>query len=88
MNFRNSELGKEAIIEAINNQIENNDPEETKQTYDRLMVEIGDHEEVMKYLGIVMSAEIFNILKNQELFNRQRYIERLNKLPDTSWLDK
>lgn len=88
MNFRNSELGKEAIIEAINNQIENNDPAETKHTYDRLVAEIGDHEEVMKYLGIVMSAEIFDVLKNQELFNRQRYIERLNKLPDTSWLDK
>ncbi len=88
MNFKNSELSKEAIIKAINNQIKNNDPAETKHTYDRLMAEMGDHEEVMKYLGIVMSAEIFDVLKKKEPFNRERYIERLNKLPDTAWLDK
>ena len=75
------------MLEAINNQIQNNDPPETKQTYDRLMKEIKNHDEVMKYLGVVMMAEIFDILKSKKPFNKKRYIERLNKLPDISWAE-
>ena len=75
----------EAVFEAINNQIQGNNPPETKQTYDRLMKEIKNHDEVMKYIGVVMMAEILDILKSKKPFNKKRYIERLNKLPDISW---
>jgi hypothetical protein len=77
----------EAALEAINNQIKNNNPPETKQTYDRLMKIIKNHDEVMKYLGVVMMAEIFDVLKNKQPYDEKRFIERLNKLPDTSWAD-
>jgi uncharacterized hydantoinase/oxoprolinase family protein len=77
----------EAALEAINNQINNNNPPETKQTYDRLMKIINNHDEVMKYLGVVMMAEIFDVLKTKQPFDEKRYIERLNKLPDISWAD-
>jgi predicted secreted Zn-dependent protease len=77
----------EAVCEAINNQIQGNNPPETKQTYDRLMKEIKNHDEVMKYIGVVMMAEILDILKSKKPFNKERYIERLNKLPDISWAE-
>ncbi len=77
----------EAVLEAVSNQIQNNDPPETKQTYDRLMKQIEDHDEVMKYLGVVMMAEILDILKSKEPFNEKRYIGRLNRLPDISWAE-
>jgi hypothetical protein len=78
---------EEAVFEAINNQIENNDPPETKQTYDRLMKEIKNHDEVMEYLGVVMRSEILDILESKKPFNRKRYVERLNRLPDLSWAE-
>jgi hypothetical protein len=80
-------LAGEAVFEAINNQIKSNNPPETKQTYDRLMKEMNGHEEVMKYIGVVMMAEILDILKNKKPFNKKRFIQRLNKLPDISWAE-
>ena len=77
----------EAVFEAINNQIKSNDPPETKQTYNRLMKEIKSHEEVMKYIGVVMMAEILDMFKSKKPFNKKRFIGRLNKLPDISWAE-
>jgi len=87
MSSKESFFSEEAVLEAINNQIENNDPPETKKTYDRLMKEIRNHDEVMEYLGVVMRSEILDILKSKKPFNRKRYVERLNKLPDVSWAE-
>jgi hypothetical protein len=87
MPSKKSIFSEEAVFEAIDNQIKNNDPPETKQTYERLMKEINDHEEVMEYLGVVMRSEILDILKSKKPFNRKRYVERLNRLPDISWAE-
>ena len=87
MSSKESPFSEEAVLEAINNQIENNDPPETKKTYDRLMKEIKNHDEVMEYLGVVMRSEILDILKTKKPFNRKRYVERLNRLPDVSWAE-
>ena len=87
MSSKESPFSEEAVLEAINNQIENNDPPETKKTYDRLMKEIKNHDEVMEYLGVVMRSEIIDILKSKKPFNRKRYVERLNRLPDVSWAE-
>ena len=69
----------ESALETIYNQINNNNPPETKQTYDRLMKIIKHQDEVIKYLGVVMMAEIVDVLKTKQPFNEKRYIERLNK---------
>ena len=80
-------FSEEAVFEEINNQIESNDPPETKKTYERLMKEIQNHDEVMEYLGVVKRSEILDILKSKKPFNRKRYVERLNRLPDVSWAE-
>ncbi|MGA2467038.1 MAG: hypothetical protein ABSH06_22150 [Thermodesulfobacteriota bacterium] len=87
MSSKDLNFAGEAVFEAINNQIRNNNPPETKQTYDRLMKKIKNHDEVMKYIGVVMMAEILDILKSRKPFNKKRYIGRLNKLPDISWAE-
>jgi len=87
MSSKESIFSEEAVFEAINNQIEDNDPPETKKTYDRLMKELKNHDEVMEYLGVVMRSEVLDILKSKKPFNRKRYVERLNKLPDVSWAE-
>ena len=87
MSSKDLNFAGEAVLEAINNQIENDNPPETKQTYDRLMKLLKNHDEVMKYIGVVMMAEILDIMKSKKPFNERRYIERLNKLPDISWAE-
>ena len=87
MSSKGLNFAGEAVFEAINNQIQVQNPPETKQTYDRLMKEIKNHDEVMKCIGVVMMAEILDILKSKKPFNKKRYIERLNKLPDISWAE-
>ena len=87
MSSKDLNFAGEAVFEAINNQIQGQNPPETKQTYDRLMKEIKNHDEVMKYIGVVMMAEILDILKSRKPFNKKRYIGRSNKLPDISWAE-
>jgi len=87
MSPKESVFSEEAVLKEIKDQIENNDPPETKQTYNRLMKEIKNHDEVMEYLGVVMRSEILEILISKKPFNRKRYVERLNRLPDISWAE-
>ncbi len=77
----NPQLGAE-MKKVVRNQIRQNDPPETKQTYDRLIKEGFPKDEVMRQLAVVVAAEIYDVTKNKEPFNQERYIERLNKLPN------
>ena len=80
MDETNPLLGEE-MKKVVRNQIKKNDPHETKQTYDRLIKEGFPKEEVMRQLAVVVAAEIYDIMKNEEPFNQERYIKRLNDLP-------
>ena len=81
MDETNPLLGKE-MKKVVRNQIRQNDPPETKQTYDRLIKEGFPIDEVMRQLAVVVTAEIYDVAKNKEPFNQERYIKRLNKLPN------
>jgi len=70
MSSKDLNFAGEAVFEAINNQIKSNDPPETKQTYHRLMKEMNSHEEVMKYIGVVMMAEILDISTVRLIFKK------------------
>ena len=48
----------ELIIQAIKKQIRQNDPPETKETFDRLRREGHAKDEVYRMLGCVMTSEI------------------------------
>ena len=76
---------KAAIYEVIDNQIRGNDPPETRQTYKRLLKDGCLKEEAKRLIGCVVSAEIFDILKKQEPFNRERFVRALHKLPEMPW---
>lgn len=76
---------KVAILEVVDNQIRNNDPPETKQTFNRLMKEGHSKKEAMRLIGCVVSSEIFDVMKNEEEFNLNRFVNALNKLPEMPW---
>ena len=76
---------RKIFLEIINNQIRDNNPPETKQTLDRLISEGISEKEAKDMIGGVVISEIFDVLKNKEEFNEERYIAALDKLPDQPW---
>ena len=81
MDEMNPQLGEE-MKNVVRNQIRQNDPPETKQTYDRLIQEGFPEDEVIRKLAVVVAAEIYDVMKSQKPFNQERYIKRLDKLPN------
>ncbi len=61
---------REEMKKVVRNQIRQNNPPETKQTYERLIREGFPIDEVMRQLAAVVT------------FNQERYIKRLNNLPN------
>lgn len=74
-----------AIMEVVENQLRNNDPPRTRQTFRRLIEAGYSEEEAKRLIGCVVSAEIFDVLKKNEPFNLERFVKSLNKLPEMPW---
>ena len=72
---------KSAVLEVVDNQLQANDPPETRQTFDRLISEGYSEEEAKELIGCAVTSEIFDVLKKQEPFNPQRFAKALNELP-------
>jgi hypothetical protein len=82
------EVLRSTIFEVINNQIREGTPPETKETYDRLLSEGYSEEEVMKYIGAVVSSEIFAVLKEGRPYDKDSYVAALKALPRLPWDEK
>lgn len=72
---------KAAILEVVDNQIRDNDPPETRETFNRLVAEEVDEADARLYIAQAVAVEIWDILKNKKQFNRERYVRNLEKLP-------
>jgi hypothetical protein len=70
------------IFETINTQIKENNPPETKITFDRLIKEGHSEFETKQLIGQCLAIEIFNILKFKKQFDNERYIKNLKALPN------
>ena len=55
----NTEAIGAALFEVIENQLQSNDPPETRETLDRLMSEGHTREEAMKLIGCALVGGIF-----------------------------
>ncbi|MBU2626668.1 MAG: hypothetical protein KKG33_14010 [candidate division Zixibacteria bacterium] len=80
-----AEIVREAIFEVVENQMRDNDPPETRQTYDRLIAEGHPEEEVMKMIGCVITTELWEMETAKEMFNRKRFVKNLKRLPKLPW---
>lgn len=76
---------KGVILQVVDNQLRANDPPETKQTLDRLISEGYSKKEAKELIGCVVSSEIFDIMKKQEEFNLERFVNLLKRLPKLPW---
>jgi hypothetical protein len=70
-----------AFREVIENQIKNNDPPETKATFDRLIAEGHSEKEAWRLLSALVAIQTFNVIKHKRPFDLQEYIGQLNELP-------
>ena len=68
-------------MEVVENQLRDNDPPETRITFDRLKREGIRELDAKKLIGQVIAAETFWIMKKNESFNLKRFIKNLNRLP-------
>jgi hypothetical protein len=77
-----NEILRDQIFEIIKNQLKDNNPPETKITYDRLRKQGFDDFQTRQMIGQCISVELFEIMKIGKPFNNARYIKNLKILPE------
>ncbi|WP_100487078.1 hypothetical protein [Sporolactobacillus pectinivorans] len=73
---------KNLILEVVDRQLADNDPECTQQTLKRLMKEGCSRQRAIEMIGGVIAEEIYRLSKNKEIFNEERFAAGLAKLSD------
>ena len=76
-----NEILREQIFEITKNQLKNNEPPETKETFDRLKAQGLSDVQIKNMIGQCIAVELFEIMKLGKPFNNQRYIKNLLGLP-------
>jgi hypothetical protein len=76
-----------ALMDVLDYQLRENDPPETRQTFERLKAEDIEDDETRRLLGCVIAGEIFAVMKTKQAFDRERFTSRLRMLPEMPWLE-
>ena len=74
-----------AIMKVVENQLRSNEPPQTQQTFKRLREAGHSEDEAKRLIGCVVTSEIFDVLKRQEPFNLDRFVNALDRLPAMPW---
>ena len=74
-----------AIMKVVDNQLRSNDPPQTGHTLKRLMAAGHSEKEAKRLIACVVSAEIFDVLKQQQPFNLEHFVKGLDNLPAMPW---
>jgi len=80
--MKENALLNKAVLEVVENQIRELNPPATKETLDRLIREGHDDDEARRLIGCVVASEIFDMLKNMEPYDEDRYVAALRRLPE------
>ena len=62
---KSNPYARAAIMEVVENQLRDNDPPQTRQTFNRLIGAGHSEKEAKRLIGCVVSAEIFDVLKKK-----------------------
>ena len=76
-----NERMREQIFQIIDNQIKDNNPPETKGTYNRLRKQGFDDFVTKQYIGQCIAVELFQLMKFGKPFDNKRYVKNLLQLP-------
>lgn len=84
----NRRLAREALFEAIETQMREGNPPETKQTFDRLTAAGYSRKETMKYLACVLLVELNGMVRDKRMYIEASYVKKLKALPEMPWEDE
>jgi len=73
---------KATIMEVVDNQINGNDPPETRQTYERLQAGGYSKDEAKRLIGAVLVEEMYDMTQEKRAFDRPRFVAALHRLPN------
>lgn len=76
------EILREQVFQIVSNQLEANDPPETKLTYDRLLQEGFNDLEARQLIGQCVIVELFDVMNSGKPFDQKRYEKHLKALPE------
>lgn len=71
---------KKLILEVVNNQLEDNNPPETKDVYDKLLAAGYSVSEAKEKIGAVVIEEIYDVMKEKQPYDEKRYTDALNRM--------
>ena len=77
-----------ALYDVLDTQLRDGDPPETRATFTRLLDEGVEEKEARRLIGCVIAAEIFAVMKSKKSFDRERFVGRLETLPEMPWLEE
>ena len=83
----NPEL-KAAFLDAVETQLRDNNPPETRLAFDRLLAEGVNEKEVKILIASAIAFETYQVLKSGTPFDHERFVRNLNRLPDQSFEGK
>lgn len=84
MEETNPRLRKQ-LIQVVNNQLNANNPTETRLTLERLKSDGYSETEAKELIAAVLSNHIYDILSEQHKLDTEKYIRDLKNLPDLPW---
>lgn len=76
------EFAETTLIEAIENQIESDNPPAAKATFNKLTLVGYEREEILQLMAHVLAVEIDAILEEDRAFNTEWYETALRSLPE------
>jgi hypothetical protein len=76
---------RETLFEIIRNQMKEDNPPETKETYRRLRSQGYSRKETMKMLACVVLIELNDMVRENRTFDEAGYIKTLKALPQMPW---
>lgn len=71
---------KAVLMNVVENQIKNSNPKATKETFDRLVAKGYDETTTKEMIAAVVVEDIYNMLKNKQVFDGKKFTEKLARL--------
>lgn len=68
-------------MDSVDEQLRNNHPPETKQTYNRLLSYGFSDQDARQLIASAVASESFMVLTHEEMFDLARYTATLRNLP-------
>ncbi len=79
---------REFVMEITNNQINDNNPPITRQTFKRLVTDGFSEEDAKGLISQIVWAEVYVVIKEKRVFDLERFSAALNYLPNMPWSDE